>query len=70
MNWKLRFLLLSGWPVFLAVVLAAGGFAWAMSVWLSRLAHRSVLQNVLFAMGALVVVAIALLVIAALLTSA
>jgi hypothetical protein len=52
------------------VVLAAGGFAWAMSVWLSRLAHRSVLQNVLLAIVALMVVAIGLLAVAALLTRA
>jgi hypothetical protein len=70
MDWKLRFLLLSGWPVFLAVVLAMGGFAWAMSVWLSRLAHRSVLQNVLLAIVALAVVAAGLLAVAVLLTRA
>jgi hypothetical protein len=68
MDWKLRFLLLSGWPIFLSIVLAVGAFAWAMSVWLSRLAHRSVLQNVLLAIVTLAVAAAGVLAVVALLS--
>ena len=67
MNWRLWFLQLSGWPVFLAIVTATLLFmvlvAWAMP----RLAHRSMWQNALLAVIALAALAFLTLVAAALL---
>jgi asparagine N-glycosylation enzyme membrane subunit Stt3 len=57
MSWRLWFLQLSGWPVFLIVVAATLAFMVLLSWAMPRIAHRSMLQNALLA--AIVLAAIA-----------
>ena len=52
---KLWFLRLSGWPAFLAIVVLVIAFMLIASVVLTRISHRSVLQN---AFGVTVVLAL------------
>lgn len=58
MNWKLWFLQLSGWPVFLAVVVVVILFMITLSVVLTRLSSQSALRTAV--LGVMVLVAIAL----------
>ena len=55
-DWRLWFLELSGWPAFLASVVAAILFALGLSVLMPMVSHRSVLQNAILAV---IVVALA-----------
>jgi len=48
-DWRLWFVQLSGWPVFLVTVGAAILFAVILTVVLTRLANRSIAQNVVTA---------------------
>ena len=68
MDWRLWFVRLSGWPVFLATVAGVFVFMLSLSVVLTRISHRSVLQNALLAVVSLAVVACALLILVAVLT--
>ena len=68
MNWKLWFLQLSGWPVFLATIAVVFVFMIGLSVLLTKLSHRSVLQNAMVAVVSLGVIAFALLGLLAFLT--
>jgi hypothetical protein len=61
MDWRLWFIHLSGWPVFLAVTVTAILFALGLSILMPSIAHRSVLQNALLAAGAIALGTIALL---------
>ena len=55
-DWRLWFIQLSGWPVFLAVVAITVLFGVALSVGLTWLGNRSVLHAALIAMLATVLV--------------
>lgn len=67
MNWRLWFVQLSGWPVFLAVVAATVAFMGLLSWAMPRIAGRSVSQNALLAVMALTALAIVTLIAAAIL---
>jgi hypothetical protein len=54
---KLWFLRLSGWPAFLAIVAGVIVFMLIASVVLTRISHRSVLQNALGVVVALTLLA-------------
>jgi hypothetical protein len=60
---KLWFLRLSGWPAFLAIVALVIAFMLIASVVLTRISHRSVLQNAIG--GVVVLVLLAAIVLAA-----
>ena len=62
MNWRLWFLQLSGWPVFLVIVATTLALMLLLSWAMPRLAHRSVLQNALLAVMVLAAVALVVLV--------
>ena len=65
---RLWFLQLSGWPVFLAVVGVTLVFMLALSVAMTRISNRSVVQNFLLAFVAVAVIAAIGLTIAAVVT--
>ena len=62
---RLWFLQLSGWPVFLAIVGVTLVFMLALSVGMTRISHRSVVQNFLIAIAAVALLAAAGLALAA-----
>ena len=68
MDWKLWFIQLSGWPVFLTIAAAVFLFMLAMSVVLTRITSRSILQNAVLAVVSVTVIAIGILGLAAILT--
>ena len=68
MDWRLWFVRLSGWPVFLATVAGVFVLMLGLSVVLTRISHRSVLQNALLAVISVAVIACALMVLIAALT--
>lgn len=67
-DWRLWFVQLSGWPVFLASVGLAILFAFALTVVLTRLAHRSIAQNIVTAGVILTIGSLALLLVLAAVT--
>jgi hypothetical protein len=67
-SWQLWFVRLHGWPVFLAIVAGVIVFMLLASVLLTRISHRSVLQNAVLAFSGVALVAAAILVFMALLT--
>ena len=52
-DWRLWFIQLSGWPVFLAVTITAILFALGLSMLMPSLGNRSVVQNALLAVAAI-----------------
>ena len=60
-DWRLWFIHLSGWPVFLAVTVTAILFALGLSMLMPSVANRSILQNRLLAVGAIALGALAFL---------
>jgi hypothetical protein len=54
---RLWFLQLSGWPVFLAIVAAVGLLMLGLSVGMTRISNRSVVQNFVLAFFAVAVIA-------------
>jgi len=65
---RLWFLQLSGWPVFLTIVGVVLTFMLALSVGMTRISNRSVLQNCLLAFIAVAVIAAVGLAVAAIVT--
>ena len=65
---RLWFLQLSGWPVFLTIVAIVLVFMLALSVGMTRISNRSVVENFLLAFVAVAVIAAVGLAIAALVT--
>lgn len=61
MNWKLWFLQLSGWPVFLTVVVLVFLFMMGLSVVLTRLSNRSAVQSAVVSGIVLIVLALGIL---------
>ena len=61
MNWKLWFLQLSGWPVFLSTIAIVFLFMMVLSVLLTRLSHRSIVQNAVLAVIAVAVIGFGLI---------
>jgi hypothetical protein len=68
MEWRLWFVQLSGWPVFLATVAGVFVLMLGLSVVLTRISHRSVLQNALLAVISVAAIACALVILVAVLT--
>jgi hypothetical protein len=68
MNWKLWFLQLSGWPVFLTTVGIVFLFVMTLTVLLPRLSHRSIVQNAVTAVLVVAAIAVGLLVLVAVLS--
>jgi hypothetical protein len=68
MDPKLWFIQLSGWPVFLTIAALVFLFMLGVSVVLTRLSHRSVVQNAMLAVGAVAALSFGMLGLAALLT--
>jgi FtsH-binding integral membrane protein len=60
-DWRVWFVQLSGWPVFLTVVLISMVGALLLSVLLPRIAHRSVIQNAVLVAVTLAAIAFGLL---------
>jgi hypothetical protein len=60
-NWQVWFVRLSGWPVFLTVVIVGVLVAAAASVLLTKASNRSAVQTMLFATIAIALVALAVL---------
>ena len=54
---RLWFLQLSGWPVFLAIVAVVLAFMLALSVGMTRISNRSVVQNYALAFFAVALIA-------------
>ena len=54
---RLWFLQLSGWPVFLAIVAVVLAFMLALSVGMTRISNRSVVQNYVIAFFAVALIA-------------
>jgi len=54
---RLWFLQLSGWPVFLAIVAVVLVFMLALSVGMTRISNRSVVQNYVLAFFAVALIA-------------
>lgn len=54
---RLWFVQLSGWPVFLTIVAAMLVFMFALSVGMTRISNRSVVQNFVIAFVAVAVLA-------------
>ena len=54
---RLWFLQLSGWPVFLAIVAVVLAFMLALSVGMTRISNRSVVQNYVLAFFAVALIA-------------
>jgi hypothetical protein len=67
-DWKLWFIKLSGWPAFLTIVGVVFAGMLALSVGLTRISHRSVMQNALLAVAVLAALAAGMLSLMALLT--
>jgi hypothetical protein len=68
-DWRIWFVQLSGWPVFLAIILMVSLGMFGLSFAFTRLGiNRSVLQNVVVAIVALAVVAFAGLALASIVT--
>jgi hypothetical protein len=65
---RLWFLQLSGWPVFLAIVGIVLAFMLALSVGMTRIANRSVVQNYVLACFAVAIIAAIGLAVAAIVT--
>jgi hypothetical protein len=65
---RLWFLQLSGWPVFLTIVAIVLVFMLALSVGMTRISNRSVVENFLLAFVAVAVIAAVGLAIAAVVT--
>ena len=65
---RLWFLQLSGWPVFLTIVGVVLAFMLALSVGMTRISNRSVLQNCLLAIVVVAVIAAIGLAVAAVVT--
>ena len=61
MNWKLWFVQLSGWPVFLSTIAIVSVFMIVLSVLLARLSHRSIIQNAILAVIAVAVIGFGLM---------
>jgi len=57
-GWQGWFVRLSGWPVFLVVVLATIGLAVLAMVWMTRAANRPVAHNIAFAVLAAALLAV------------
>ena len=68
MNWKLWFVQLSGWPVFLATVAIVFLFVMTLTVLLPKLSHRSIAQNAMTAVITVAVIGVGLLVLMAILS--
>ena len=68
MNWKVWFLQLSGWPVFLAILAFVGLGMLGLSYVLTRMGDRSVARNAVLSAVALAVLAFAVLAIMSLAT--
>lgn len=60
-DWRLWFIHLSGWPVFLAVTITAIVFALGLSMLMPTLGNRSVLQNAALVVLALTIGTVAFL---------
>ena len=67
MNWKLWFIQLSGWPVFLTIVALVFLFMLGLSVALTRISSRSILQNAVLAVISVAVLGLGMLGLAAIL---
>ena len=65
---RLWFLQLSGWPVFLAMVGIVLAFMLALSVGMTRISNRSVMQNYVLAFFAVAIIAAVGLAVAAIVT--
>ena len=68
MDWKLWFLQLSGWPVFLTIVAVVFLFMLALSVVLTRIIGRSILQNAVLAVVSVAAISFGILGLVAILT--
>lgn len=68
MSWDLWFIQLSGWPVFLAIVAVVFLFMIGLSVGLTWISNRTVVQSAAIAVAALAVLSLIMLGLAALLT--
>jgi uncharacterized membrane protein YeaQ/YmgE (transglycosylase-associated protein family) len=55
-NWQLWFVRLSGWPVFITVIIAGVLVGWLASVLLTKAASRSAVQTMLFAVVAIAII--------------
>jgi LytS/YehU family sensor histidine kinase len=63
-NWQLWFVRLSGWPVFITVIIAGVLVGWLASVLLTKAASRSAVQTMLFAVIAIALIGLLLVLIA------
>ena len=68
MSWTLWFVLLSGWPVFLACTAVTVVAMLVLSVVMTRMAGRSALRNMAFALVFLAVVTASVLTLVAVMT--
>ena len=68
MSWDLWFIQLSGWPVLLATVAVVFLFMMALSVGLTWISNRSMVQSAAIAVTALAVLSLLMLGLVALLT--
>jgi hypothetical protein len=66
MSWDLWFVQLSGWPVFLATVAVVFLFMMGLSVGLTWISNRTVVQSAAIAVAALAVLSLLMLGLAAL----
>ena len=62
MSWQVWFVQLSGWPVFLALVAAVAVFMLVVSVVLTWLGNRSVLQSISIAALAVLLLCLGILI--------
>jgi hypothetical protein len=68
MDWKLWFIQLSGWPVFLTIAAVVFLFMLGLSVVLTRISSRSILQNAVLAVISIAAISLGLLGLATILT--
>lgn len=68
MDFKLWFVQLSGWPVFLVIVAIVSLSMMALSVWMTRISNRSVVWNAVLAVAIVAVIGFGLLGLLAVLT--
>ena len=68
MDLKLWFVQLSGWPVLLTIAAFVFLFMVGLSVVLTRISHRSIIQNAALAVGAVAALSFGMLALAAFLT--
>jgi hypothetical protein len=68
MDPKLWFIQLSGWPVFLTIAALVFLCMLGLSVVLTRISHRSIVENAMLAVGAVAALSFGMLGLAALLT--